>query len=78
MPVPDIRQGVGADQVHDRIGCGQSVDQRFEIGHLRRCRAAKGLKGGRIESAHAGTFAFFTYDSRAVRAPGVMPSMRPA
>lgn len=28
--------------------------------------------------AHAGAFAFFTCDSRAVRAPGVMPSIRPA
>ncbi len=27
---------------------------------------------------HAATFAFFTCDSRAVSAPGVMPSMRPA
>jgi hypothetical protein len=60
MPVPDIRQGIRADQVHDRIGCGQSLDQCFEIRHLRRGRAAKGLKGGRIERAHAGTFAFFT------------------
>ena len=31
-----------------------------------------------LQTPHAATFAFFTCDSRAVRAPGVMPSMRPA
>ena len=30
------------------------------------------------QTSHAATFAFFTCDSNAVRAPGVIPSMRPA
>src|SRR3989344_3757754 len=86
MAVPEIRETVRADQIHHRICFTQPDTEIFQIRHLLRRRAGLALKEGLFGIQHQAATppwtevlgALFTCASRAVRAPGVMPSIRPA
>ncbi|MNE02304.1 hypothetical protein D3C80_947770 [compost metagenome] len=86
MAVPEVGNGVGADQVHHLIGLGQHTEEGGQIRDLGFTGARMGAEGGDRVQAHAtmvstsaaSDVAFFTWARSAVRAPGVIPSMRPA
>ncbi|MNT05564.1 hypothetical protein D3C72_1401870 [compost metagenome] len=86
VTVPEVGNGVRPDQVHHLIGLGQHAKEGGQIGDLGFTGAGMGAEGGDGVQAHAtmvstsaaSDVAFFTWARRAVSAPGVMPSIRPA
>ena len=52
VSVPEVRQAVGSDQVHHRIGVAETNTKSLKVRHLLRRRQGLGLKGGLFRFEH--------------------------